>query len=98
MPSDQSIKPLFREVQRHLGLNPGSVENQDINRMLGGLASVVDGIGSLRTHAGSAHGRGRDSFRLTGKHARLAIHSAHTLAIFILETWDENRTVSTGRT
>jgi len=97
MPSDQSIKPLFKEVQRHLGLQAGSVEDQDINRMLGGLASVMDGIGSLRTHAGSAHGRGRHGYSLEARHARLAIHSAHTIANFILETWDANRSTSTRR-
>jgi len=96
-PSDQTIKPLTREVQRHLGLQAGTVEDQDVNRIFGGLASIVDGVGSLRTHAGSAHGKGRNSYKLTGRHARLAIHSAHTITIFILETWDENRRASTSR-
>lgn len=92
MPTDQSIRPLWRVVQRHLGLQPGTVANQDLTRILGGIASVIDGIGALRTHTGSAHGHGRDSFQVEARHARLAIHSAHTLATFIIETWNEHRT------
>ena len=59
--------------------------------MLSGILSVVDGIGAFRTHASSAHGEGRKLYKLKPRHARLAIHSAHTLALFVLETWDENR-------
>jgi hypothetical protein len=87
LPSDQSIKPLWKIVQGHLGLAPTSVVDQDMNRILGGLTSIVDGVGALRTHAGSAHGRGRHSYPLAGKHARLAVHSSHTVATFVLETW-----------
>jgi hypothetical protein len=92
LPNDQSVKPLWKIVQDHLGLQPSSVIDQDMNRILGGLSSIVDGVGALRTHAGSAHGRGRDPYPITGKHARLAVHSAHTLATFILEIWGETRT------
>jgi hypothetical protein len=56
-------------------------------KILGGVASVVDGIGALRTHTGSAHGRGRHAYRVEPRHARLAIHAAHTLTTFLIETW-----------
>lgn len=88
VPTKQTVKPLWGVVQKHLGLNPSQVADDDITRILAGLSSVVDGIGALRTHAGSAHGGGRKVYRLEGRHARLAIHSAHTLATFLLETWD----------
>ena len=91
MPHDQSVKPLWRAVQRHLGLQPNATENHDMLRVLGGLASIVDGVGSMRTHAGSAHGRGRDPHTVEARHARLAVHSAHTLVTFILESWDARR-------
>lgn len=50
---------------------------------------MVAGIGAFRTHVSSAHAKGRKIYRLQPRHARLAIHSAHTMAVFILETWDE---------
>jgi hypothetical protein len=91
MPVDQSVKPLWRVVQRHLELDPASMAHQDMRKILGGLASIVDGVGSLRTHAGSAHGHGRDHFPLESRHARLAINAAHTLVVFVIETWEIRR-------
>jgi hypothetical protein len=88
MPSDQSVKPLWRAVQGHLGLNPSSVSDQDMAKLLGSLSGIVDAIGAFRTHAGSAHGRGRGVVTTTPAHARLAIHAAHTLTAFVLEVWN----------
>ncbi len=91
MPSDQSLKPLWKAASKHLGLDPASVGDEDVRKVLSGLNSVVDGIGSLRTHTGSAHGRGRRPYRLQARHARLAIHGSHTLVGFFIETWDERK-------
>jgi hypothetical protein len=88
MPSDQSVKPLWKAVQSHLGLDPSSVADQDMARLLGSLSGIVDAVGAFRTHAGSAHGRGRGAVATTSAHARLAIHAAHTLAAFVLEVWN----------
>ena len=88
MPSDQSVKPLWKAVQGHLGLDPSSVADQDMARLLGSLSGIVDAVGAFRTHAGSAHGRGRGAVATTSAHARLAIHAAHTLTAFVLEVWN----------
>jgi len=90
LPKDQSIKPLWNIVRRDLGLNPEIIEDQDLLKIISGLSSIVDGLGALRTHAGSAHGRGKTAYRLKPRHVRLAVHSAHTLATFLIETWDDN--------
>jgi hypothetical protein len=87
MPADQSIRPLGKVVQDHLGLGPRSVVTDDLKQILGGLATVLNGVGDLRTHAGSAHGRGHDAFTVEPRHARLAVHAAHTLVNFVFETW-----------
>lgn len=89
MPSDQSIKPLWNVVRNDLRLDPSRVANDDLRKILSGMASIVDGTGSLRTHKGSAHGQGRKAYKLRPRHARLAVHAASTLALFVLETWDE---------
>lgn len=91
MPEKATIKPLWSVVQKSLGLDPKSTADEDVNRILSGLTSIVDGIGSWRTHAGSAHGRGRQTYRPAPRHARLAIHAAHTLATFLIETWDDRK-------
>jgi len=93
-PSKQTIKSLWKVVANDLGFDPKAVSDDDLKRILSGLSSIVDGIGSLRTHAGSAHGRGRTKYRIEPRHARLAVHAAHTLAVFVLETWETRKTCS----
>src|SRR6266849_3484937 len=75
MPSEESIKPLWRVVRKDLKLD----------------AAIVEGTGSLRTHKGSAHGRGgkTTTYKLKPRHARLAAHAAFTLASYVLEAWGE---------
>jgi hypothetical protein len=90
-PSEQTIKPLWKAVQKHLGLDPAQLADDDLKRVLTGLSSIVDGIGAFRTHVGSAHGRGRAAYRPAPRHARLAVNSAHSLVVFVLETWDARK-------
>ena len=86
-PAKQDLQGVWGVVRKHLGLDPSKIADQDLQQILTGLLSVVHGIGSLRTHASSAHGAGKISYNLEPRHARLAIHSAHTLALFVLESW-----------
>jgi hypothetical protein len=58
---------------------------------------VVDGIGALRTHASSAHSEGRKGYKLEARHARLAVNAAHSVATFVLETWDKRVATKAGR-
>lgn len=55
------------------------------------MFATMSGIGALRTHASSAHGYGKKVYSLKPRHARLAVRSAHTLATFVLESWQEKR-------
>jgi hypothetical protein len=87
MPVKQDLKPVWTVVRKHLGFDPSLVEDQDLQQVLSGMISVVEGIGALRTHASSAHGAGKKSYKLESRHARLAVHAAHTVALFILESW-----------
>lgn len=91
LPDKQTIKPLWAAVQKGLKLDPKDQSDQDVQRVLSGLGSVVDGIGAFRTHAGSAHGGGTYRYRVQARHARLVVNSAHTLASFVIETWDSRQ-------
>jgi hypothetical protein len=91
LPSKQRVAPLWRAVAKDLKVSPESVEDDDLKRILTGLASIVDGVGALRTHAGSAHGQGKRIYRIAPRHARLAVHAAHSMALFMLEAWGEHR-------
>jgi hypothetical protein len=90
-PQKQDLQGVWKVVRSDLGFDTKLVQDDDLKRVLSGILSIVDGIGAFRTHASSAHGQGRKIYNLKPRHARLAIHSAHTLALFVLETWDEKR-------
>ena len=91
LPQKQDLQNLWKVVRSDLGFDPSRLEDDDLKKILSGILSVVDGIGAFRTHASSAHGQGRKLYNLKPRHARLAINSAHTMALFVLETWDERR-------
>lgn len=88
MPAKKDIKGTWKVIRENLNFDPSKVEDRDLQEILTGLASVVGGIGALRTHASTAHGRGKVNYKVEPRHARLAVHAAHTLALFVLETWD----------
>jgi Abortive infection C-terminus len=90
-PADKSLHPLWKVVQGHLGITPTAQLDDDLKRVLGGLASIVDGVGAFRTHAGDAHGRGPEAPAIEPRHARLVVSAAHTIVTFILETWEAKR-------
>lgn len=89
LPTKKSIKPLWTIAQKHIGLDPSNKDDQDIQKILSGMTSVIDGIGLFRTHGGSAHGGGKLRYRVSPRHARLTVNSAHTMATFFIETWEE---------
>lgn len=91
-PNNKDIKGLVAEVAKHLNLSPGRDDlpkewEQDIRTILSGLFNVIAGIGSLRTHAGDAHGKGKTAVPADARIARLAIHAASTVSLFYIETW-----------
>ena len=89
LPNKQDLQNVWKVVRGDLGFDPNLVQDDDLKKILSGILSVVDGIGAFRTHASSAHGQGRRLYNVKPRHARLAIHSAHTIALFVIETWDD---------
>jgi hypothetical protein len=86
MPSKQVLGSLWPVVATHLGLSPKDVADEDLKQILSGLYSISSGVAALRTHEGSAHGRGgKKIYRLAPRHSRLAVHAAHTMTLFVLE-------------
>jgi hypothetical protein len=94
LPTKKDVQGLYQAVREPLGLTPdkqGVADEiaNDVRTILGGLNSVVNGVGSLRTHGGDAHGRERGYRRIDPRIARLAIHSASTVSLFLVETWQK---------
>lgn len=89
LPAKQDLQGVWKIVRADLGLDASILEERDLQEIVTGVVATVNGIGALRTHASSAHGAGKRPYKLKPRHARLAIHAAHRIAAFILETWDE---------
>lgn len=94
LPQKKDVQGLYQAIREPLGLSPDKpgVPDEiagDVRTILGGLNSIVNGVGSLRTHGGDAHGRERGYRRVDSRIARLAIHSASTVSLFLVETWQK---------
>lgn len=92
-PKSLDIKTLYKCVREPLGLSPDkdvarSEVEADVRSILSAIANLVQGIGALRTHAGSAHGRERGFRRIDPRIARLSVNSASAIALFLVETWE----------
>ena len=87
LPTKATIKPLWSLVSQDILSGAPDIVKDDIQRILSGLTSVVDGLGSLRTHASSAHGRDRSEPEVGVPEALLAIHASQTLVLFMLQKW-----------
>jgi hypothetical protein len=95
LPAKKDIDGLMKAVQEPLGLSPGRTDipseiEHDVRQILGGLTSVAKGIGALRTHGGDAHGREKGFKRIDSRIARLSLHAASTISLFLIETWERN--------
>jgi len=85
---------LIGEVRRELRLLPDEVDadtrgKDAIKRVLGSLGSIAHSINELRGLYGTGHGPDGRARGLHGRHARLAVGMASTLATFLLETHRE---------
>ncbi len=85
LPRDQSVTPLFRATMRALSLDPTEQAVQELRGFCGGLVSMTQNLGMLRTRFGDAHGRDASHIPLSSRHARLAVNAAGSAATFIME-------------
>jgi hypothetical protein len=84
----ETLNDLWRLTRDDLGINPKDLEAKDLKKIASGLGSIVDGTMYLRNKRSGAHGRTEAEHTASAirpRHARLVIHSAHTLAAYVLE-------------
>ena len=83
-----TLSDLWPLVRGDIGLNPKDLESKDLKKIASGLNSIVDGTMYLRNKKSGAHGRTEEQTKeiaLRPRHARLVVHSAHTLSMYVLE-------------
>lgn len=89
-PDNASLPKLYSLASRQLNLAPSQHTEEVFKRILGGCASVVEGLGSLRNRLGDAHGKGKLPARPAPRHAELAVNLAGSMATFLIQTWEAN--------
>lgn len=93
-PKSLDIQNRYKAIREPLGLSPNKnvVDSEieaDVRTILSGLSNSIQGIGALRTHSGTAHGRERGFRRLDPRIARLEVSTSSTLTLFLVETWEK---------
>ncbi len=81
------LTELYRLVAKELNLAPDQHSQDVFKQILGGVTSVVYGLGAMRNRLGDAHGQGKNPVRPAPRHAQLAVNLAGTAALFVIETW-----------
>ena len=89
--SSWTLIQLMKETTKILKLTPKDISDEKkgsdiIRQILGNLTAIVHGLAELRNDYGGGHGKDPKFSGLKARHAKLAVGSASTLAIFLLET------------
>lgn len=90
-PPSCDLPDLYRRVSRELNLSPDQHSEAVFKQILGGCASVVNGLASMRNKLSDAHGKGRISARPATRHAAFAVNLAGSLCLFLVETAEAQR-------
>ena len=84
--SNWDIQRLYRTAARALTLSPDQQAEDVLRQVLGGCATVINGLAGMRNQFSDAHGRGQSDAEAEIRHARLAVNAAGTIAMFLIET------------
>ncbi|WP_218062325.1 abortive infection family protein [Paracoccus haeundaensis] len=87
------LPKLWHKCAESLNLAPSQHTLEPFKQVLGGCASVVQGLGTVRNRIGDAHGQGRSPVRPKPRHAALAVDLAGAMATFLVATYNEKRKV-----
>lgn len=83
---DGDLQALYRDAARTLTVAPDQQTEPILRQVLGGCATIANGMAAARNALGDAHGRGLRDPEPVVRHARLAVNAAGTVALFLIET------------
>jgi hypothetical protein len=82
----EDLPKLYSMTAKSLNLAPEQHSEEAIKAILGGVMTVVNGLGTLRNKLSDSHGRGGAPVKPSPRHASLAVNLAGALATFLVET------------
>ena len=86
--SKDSLPKLYKKTAELLTLAPSPESEAAIKEVLGGVISLVNGIGTLRNKVSDAHGS-HLSVAPSIHHAELAVNTAGAVAAFLVQRYQE---------
>jgi hypothetical protein len=91
-----TVQQLVRTTMEGLRLLPNQVDasaegGRTLRMVLQNLATLAQGLAELRNPYGTGHGKPASSKGLELRHARLAVHAASALAVFLFESRDQEK-------
>lgn len=88
------LPKLYKLTALSLNLAPSQHTEEVFRQILGGCTAVVEGLGSLRSRLGDAHGKGKVGVKPAPRHAELAVNLSGAMAMYLLATWEARSEVS----
>jgi hypothetical protein len=82
------LPQLYHLVSTELSLSPSQYTEEVFKQILGSCSTIVNGLSTLRNRLGDAHGQGKKPVRPAARHAELAVNLAGSVALFLVETWE----------
>jgi hypothetical protein len=91
------LPDLYKATAKELNISPSQHVEEIFRQILGGVASVVTGLGALRNKLGDAHGQGKAPVKPAPRHAQLAVNLAGATSLFLIETWQARNELSSEK-
>jgi hypothetical protein len=81
--NNPDIFDLLRKVSAHLPIGPESSADDTVLKIVRGMTTIFEGLGSIRNKYGDAHGRGKNSINPDDRHTELFVNLSGVLCMFL---------------
>lgn len=89
LPKNKNISNLIGATVTALGLSENKEADNDLKQLVGGVKSIFQAVGSLRTHFGTSHGSSPGDYEVDEYHARLASDASVAVTNFLLQRYKQ---------
>jgi len=86
----EELQDLYKKAARMIRLAPEQHKEQVFKQTLQGCISVVEGLASMRNAYSDSHGKSKHVVIPKERHAKLAIGLACSMALFLLQSLEDN--------
>ncbi len=89
LPQKKDISKLISATVKALDLSGNKEADNDLKQLVGGVKSIFQAVGSLRTHFGTAHGSSPNDYEVNESHARLVSDASAAVSNFLLHRYKQ---------